>query len=295
MINIDKKTIIVLVTLGLLLNGCNQGGSSVAEQATVSTEVSTDDNNTHDESTENTEENSTTITEETTEVEYHKPVVEETKPSNWYIRLVAEDVNRGLKSASAQLGELEESDAVSKHTLKSLSPFGGSYLDVVFKDPAGVKEGEYKTNFHVYNESSEDRWQFMVKTDDANADISLTWRGLYVLTPYIDQQDRQRYKEYRSVTNPLIRQMKLVDSSNGNEIAAAVNGKVQTYSFNMDGQTERTFEWVVETEEVNISTPSSKVLTPQKKVLRSKTLRQKKSESFDLTQPPMIKEDMHGK
>jgi hypothetical protein len=295
MINIDKKTIIVLVTLGLLLNGCNQGGSSVAEQATVSTEVSTDDNNTHDESTENTEENSTTITEETTEVEYHKPVVEETKPSNWYIRLVAEDVNRGLKSASAQLGELEESDAVSKHTLKSLSPFGGSYLDVVFKDPAGVKEGEYKTNFHVYNESSEDRWQFMVKTDDANADISLTWRGLYVLTPYIDQQDRQRYKEYRSVTNPLIRQMKLVDSSNGNEIAAAVNGKVQTYSFNMDGQTERTFEWVVETEEVNISVPSSRVSALQRKIVKPKVSMQKKSESFDLTQPPMIKEDMRGK
>jgi hypothetical protein len=228
-------------------------------------------------------------------VQLDKPVVEEVKPSHWYIRLVAEDMNRRLKSASAQLGELEESDTIGKHTLKSLSPFGGTYVDVVFKDPAGVDAGEYKTNFHVYNESSEERWQFTVKTDDVNADLSLTWRGLYVLDPYVDEQNRQRYKEYRSISNPLIKQMKLVDSSNGNEIAAAVNGKVQTYSFNMDGQTERTFEWVLETEEVNISVPSSRVSALQRKIVKPKVSMQKKSELFDLTQPPMIREDMRGK
>jgi len=297
MININKKTIIVLMTLGLLLNGCNQGENDTLEQSTLNTGVSNEQNSTNVENVTDTEQeqNATASTEEETEVKLHKPIADEVKPSNWYIRLVAEDVNRGLKSASAQLGELEESDAVSKHTLKSLSPFGGSYLDVVFKDPAGVEAGEYKTNFHAYNESSEERWQFTVKTDDANADIALSWRGLYVLSPYIDQQDRQRYKEYRSISNPLIKQMKLVDSSNGNEIAAAVNGKVQIYSFNMDGQKERTFEWVVATEEVNITTPSSKVSTLQRKVVKPKASMQKRVQTFDLTKPPMIKEDMNGK
>jgi hypothetical protein len=237
----------------------------------------------------------TILVKEREEIKTSKPVFVESAATQWYLRIVAENPVKNLKTTSTQLGELEEEETVVRHTLKALTPFGGSYLDIVFRNPQGVEAGDYKVNFHQYEEGVKDVWKFTVRSSDTHADISLTWRGLYVLTPYIDNEDRQRYKEYRSVTNPLIRQMKLVDSSNGNEVAAVVDGKVQIYSFNMDGQKERTFEWVVETEEVNISTPSSKVLTPQKKVLRSKTLRQKKSESFDLTQPPMIKEDMHGK
>ncbi len=61
-----------------------------------------------------------------------KTTTVEPKPSNWYIRLVAEDSARGLKSVTSQLGELEEDDAVVKHTLKALTPFESSYLDIVF-------------------------------------------------------------------------------------------------------------------------------------------------------------------
>ena len=84
-----------------------------------------------------------------------KEAVVETKPSNWYVRLVAEDPARAMKAGDTQLGALEVSDAVEKHTLKALSPFGGSYLDIVFHDPLGVDFGDYKVNFHVYEEGSE--------------------------------------------------------------------------------------------------------------------------------------------
>lgn len=230
-----------------------------------------------------------------------KEAVVETKPSNWYIRLVAEDPARAMKTGDTQLGALAVSDAVAKHTLKALSPFGGTYLDIVFRAPARVGSGDYKVNFHVYEEGNQDRWQFTVRTDDIDADILLTWRGLYVLTPYIDDQDRQRYKEYRSLTNPLIKNMKLIDVSTGNEISAAVDGKVQTYSFNMEGQTERTFEWVVETDEVTIPVEVSKLSTLQEKAIQNdakvdiESSMGKKTESFDLTKPPMIKEDSFGK
>ena len=94
-----------------------------------------------------------------------KGAVVETKPSNWYIRVTAEDPARGMKTNSTQLGELEVDDAVEKHTLKALKPFGGTYLDVVFKDPVGVESGEYKVNFHKYEEGMDDSWHFTVKTD----------------------------------------------------------------------------------------------------------------------------------
>jgi len=221
-----------------------------------------------------------------------KPRIVETIPSNWYVRLVVQDTSRGLKSSSTQLGELEENDAVEKHTLKALNPLNGSYLDIVFVDPVGVVPGDYKSNFHVYQEDTEDQWHFTVKTDDNTSDIMLTWQGVYVLTPYTDEQDRKRYKEYRSVTNPLIKNMKLVDTVNGKEIALMVDGKIETYTFNMNGQNERTFKWVVQNEEVIISAQTNKTSIMGSKVLKSGVRKQsisKKYDTFDLSKPPLIK------
>jgi hypothetical protein len=95
--------------------------------------------------------------------------------------------------------------------------------------------------------------------------------------------------------------MKLVDSSNGKEIAAVVDGKVQSYSFNMEGQTERTFEWVVQVDEVMISEQISKLSTLQAKAIQKDAsinkvkILSKKAETFDLNKPPMIKEDNNEK
>lgn len=229
------------------------------------------------------------------------PVIVEEKPSNWYIRLVAEDPNRALESVDTQLGQLDESDAVENHTLKALTPFESTYLDVVFKNPAGVSPGDYKVSSHTYEEGMEDRWSFTVRTDDMHADILLSWRGLYILTPFIDDEDRLRYKENRTMTNPLIKCMKLVDSSTGTEMAAMVNGEMQMYSFNMNGQRERTFEWVIETDEVSIPVKTSKLLSLTAKAVQKDAaidkegVMSKKVEKFDLNRPPRVKEESFGK
>ncbi len=180
-----------------------------------------------------------------------KKSVAETKPNNWYVKLVVEDPKKGMVSGSARLGAVDENDAVEKHTLKATPAFGSNYLDVVFRDPAGVDAGDYKVSFHRYEEGIEDTWQFTVRTGDTDANLQLTWVGLYVLTPYTDDQGRQRYKESRSITNPLFKYMKLVDLDSGQEIVAVVNNKVQIYSFNMGGEKERTFEWIVQVDEVS--------------------------------------------
>jgi hypothetical protein len=224
-----------------------------------------------------------------------KSVTVETKPSNWYIRLVAEDPARAMKTGSTQLGELDTDDNVSKHTLESLSPFGGTYLDVVFVDPEGVVPGEYKTSFHKYQENSEDSWMFTVKTDDSNAMIELTWRGLYILDPYVDTENRTRYHEYRSMSNPLLKHMKLVDTANGKEIPAIVNGKAQVYAFTMEGVSERTFKWILQTEEVNITNIEDISMIAQDKVIQKDALAdqnrmiENKIELFDLNKPPTSK------
>ncbi len=288
---LKNKQSIILMVLVFILSGCN---SDKVTDEVIDTSINI-------ENVSPDPDKNATSTEESTEnqeLRLSKPAKVETKPSNWYIRLVAEDPSKAMISVGAQLGELEEGDTVEKHTLKALSPFGGSYLDVVFVDPDGVAPGAYKVNFHTYTEGMEDHWRFSVRTDDTAADIQLTWQGLYVLTPYTDKQNRQRYEEYRSLTNPLIKNMKLIDSSNGKEIAATIKGKAQTYSFNMEGLTERTFEWVVQTEEVNIpaqTRKSSRIRTkvdPKEAVLQKTEIMKKKAEMFDLDKPPMIKEEM---
>jgi len=295
-----KKEILAVLALVLVLAGCSDTGSKDVYNGGASGEARSGDassgGGSRDDGVSNGEDDANGGTQGP-----GKNAVVEVKPSNWYIRLVAEDPARGMKTASTQLGELEERKTVEKHTLKAMTPFGRTFLDVIFRDPAGVEEGDYKVNFHQYQEGSEDSWSFTVRTDSDNthADILLTWRGLYVLTPYIDEQNRQRYREYRSTSNPLIKNMKLVDTGTGQEIAAAVDGKVQTYAFNMNGQTERTFQWVVKTEAVNIPAEVSKLSTMQAHAMKKdatidpEKIKAKKAEMFDLTKPPMMKEDMH--
>ena len=221
-----------------------------------------------------------------------KSSIIETIPTDWYIRIVAQDLNRGLKSESARLGELDVSDAVQRHSLRSYYDFDG-YLDVLFVDPDGVKAGQYRSNFHVYQEASPEQWDFTVMSSDANADISLTWRGLYVLTPYQDEE-RIRYKEYRSRTNPLVKQMKLIDTETGTEIAAVQDGKAQTYTFNMNGKRKRVFSWIVDTQEVQIAKAPQRAAartasTSQEKVLRQKIFKEEQREAFDINKPPFLK------
>ena len=249
---IKLKYIILPLTL-LVLAGCSDKTNEPnGEEITIvvpatNTPSSTDEGTTEDPAKDPTEDPKNTrsrvVEEDDNETDV---IVEETIPSNWYIRIIAEDQNRSLKTNLSQLGELEETNAVQDHTLVSGGRWSNPYLDVIFIDPDGMPTGDYKTNYHVYSEGINDSWSFNVETNDANAEIRLSWSGLYILTPTVDAQNRTQYTEYRSSTNPLIAKMKLIDSTTGTEIPAILNNEVQVYIFNMNGQVTRSFEWVVQ-------------------------------------------------
>lgn len=216
----------------------------------------------------------------------------ELKADNWYMALEAEVVGKNLKTKNSKLGALSVQNAVLSHTLKALQPFGGDYIDIIFQNPNGVAAGEYKTNFHTYTEGIEERWSFMVKTDNINADILLSWRGLYVLTPYIDSENRTMYRENISHTNPLLKYMKLIDNATGEEVSIVLNGKMQSYAFNMNGQSTHTFEWVVGINEVILGANTKFLqleVNKMKKVIKANKFNH--INTFDLSKPPMLKEN----
>ncbi len=234
---------------------------------------------------------------EDTQTEQKKPIVEASL-TNWKIKLIAEDPVRRLKIQSTEFGALEGLNEIEKYALKGYitSPGGYSnyrnYLDIAFLDPVGVSTGLYKTSYHAYAQESEDSWSFTVYTDDTSAQILLSWHGLYKLTPYIDDHGRTRFIEYRSLTHPFFKQMKLVDMQTGDEIPAVVDSKIQTYTFTMNGQSQRTFKWVVETDEVNITSYQPVMSSLQAKAIRkdanldTQTHIEKKSDAFDLSKVP---------
>ena len=266
------KNILLLILLGISFTACSESNGS-------------------SNSVEKGEDNKSVVPKET-----KKSGVVEVAPNSWYVRLVAEDAARGMKTSNAQLGQLDEANATLKHTLSALSPFGGSWLDVIFENPNNVATGRYKVNFQTYVKDQEASWTFSVKTDDnhMNADVALTWQGLYVLSSYTDAQNRLRYHEHRSLSNPLLKYMKLVDMKTSDEIPVVLQGQVQTYHFNMDGNNTRVFKWVLQTTEVNIPQPvsrrsSTRILNADERRMQEEEVIQRRSESFDVSQPPRIR------
>lgn len=255
---------LLILSLSLLLLGCEdreftvhtsyvqQVETETSNEATTQTDTTT--SNSDDAVIETTEEEETTA-EETDETEEEEPVAlnkksirEDLLAKEWYVRIVVEDVTNHLYSDNAQLGQLEGKDIETTHSLSAISPFGSRYLDVVFQNPEGLDEGDYKSNFHA-SSTHKDSWKFTIKSFDDSAHMIVSWRGLYVLSHYTDDENRTRYKEYRSMRNALLNEMVLVDLSSGEEITVLSHGKVNAIEVDMDGENERTLEWQLKAHE----------------------------------------------
>ena len=82
--------------------------------------------------------------------------------------------------------------------------------------------------------------------------------------------------------------MKLVDSDTNEEISAVVDGKMQTFAFNMNGSQSKTFEWILQVDEVSIARQQNSVAVVKSNRINSSHY--KSVETFDLSKPPMIEE-----
>ena len=232
-----------------------------------------------------------TTTSENTQSQSSRDKYVEPKATQWYIYLVAQDISSKLKTTDAQLGELKGDEVVTKHTLKSLGSFGGSYLEIVFDNPDGVEEGEYKVNFHRYQEDTEDKWHFIVKTDSShiNDDIVLYFRGIYVLKENKSSQSSKAYSTYRTISNPLVKYMKIVDLDTHDEFPLVVKSHAYQYKFNMNGKQTRAFELVVEPKEIKFDKKINYKVVSYKKYINHNI---QKVKVFDLNTPPTIKEGL---
>ncbi len=217
----------------------------------------------------------------------------EVSAKNWYVRLVVKDHGRGIESRSATMGELEDAEMVAEQQLGRLEPFSGGYIDIAFKNPSGLPNGEYKSYFQQHIEDGTKTWNFTVLCDDPQATVTLKWRGFYVLTPYQDENNQTKYREHISRSNPLVLKMQLVDVVTGRSIPVVRSGQIGMMSFNMGGSTSRDFRWEllnVDAVEVVVDEKASSSSSIQRAPSRSmKSNTTETSRKVDFSQPPGFK------
>ncbi len=139
---------------------------------------------------------------------------------DWFIRIIAESPVENIEDRSNVLGQSQNSHAQKDtHDLPEKAPFGDTYLSVVFpKNDWGTESGDYNSDFRALTEE-QPSWEFSVKSDDPRRDVKLSWEGEQKLD-----------------------QMVVIDKATGQHFYPVIGGQAQSYSFNMDGSSERQFE-----------------------------------------------------
>ena len=177
----------------------------------------------------------------------------------WYIRLSLKNLQTGQRFSGTKFGVLDMDNATQDYSLKAFGSIGSNGMDMVFQDETGVLSGDLLVYYRQAENTERQEWPFTVRSGDINARMALQIEGFYGLTSYIDSEDRIRFTETRTMDDPVLKQMKLVDSETGEEIPVMRKGKPVVYIFDMNGKQTYHFKWVKETEPVQIPLSGNRV------------------------------------
>jgi len=215
--------------------------------------------------------------------------IPEKRATNWYIRPIVRISDSKIETVSTKLGEVEQK--ASSKTLRAMKPYASRYVDVVFVNPQEIPKGVYSTLFYTTTPKKvAKKWRFEVKVGmvDSKSDMSLRIRGVYVLTPTLDNDTSTlHYSEVLSRTNPILNSMYLKDTTNGVCVPVLKEDHILYYEFNMEGKTSRVFEWLLDS---NI-TQSCKTVLPAMSYKKSSfnTKNIEMNQQFELSKPPEAK------
>ncbi len=218
------------------------------------------------------------------------------KSAAWYIRLNVKNIQTGQRFNGAKFGVLDRDDATQAYSLKAFGSIGSTGIDLVFQDETGSVSGDQLVYYRQSESGVRQEWPFTVRSGDSNATIALQMEGFYALASYLDSEDRIRFTETRTMDDPVLAQMKLVDSETGEEIPAMREGRPVVYIFDMNGKQTHHFKWVKETGSVQIPLSGNRVFAA-KAGLEKRRVRQstasvslgvplKREKPFDITKPP---------
>lgn len=143
----------------------------------------------------------------------------------WYVQLSANSDAAGIKDSSNVIGQLKDATrGADRNDLPELGASFTPYLSVVFYRPEWQAEDvDYFSDYHAIARNKRDEWSFEVRSDDPWREVTLRWNG-----------------EGADLST-----MRLVDIASNAVIPAAGEGVSPSYSFNMNGESVRVFQWIV--------------------------------------------------
>lgn len=220
-----KNTVLLLATFLSLgtFTGCGGSGSSGEETGTTTQSndvVVVGESGTSDEETETTTQSNDVVVQK-----------------GWYVKLTVESDT--LKDESTVFGYLEgASDNKDKYDSESLGTSG--LCTTIYHEDFGDTKN-YRSDYRTYKEVGEksDTWMIKVNSNDANADITLSWNGI----TYVTKKSKSGFIEELQTESPELSLMRLVDVKTG-DVFSADESDMQII-FNMEGQRVRTFEWIL--------------------------------------------------
>lgn len=165
---------------------------------------------------------------------------------DWYLQtivLVEDGSDVFVDDRSGVIGRLEgAAEGKDVHDVRAYENVSGSPGAIVFTrgDEWGEAAGQYLSDYRPSG-ASKQVWTFVVSSTRPDATVTLAWEGLYEIEPAPDGGYETRLNNGSKV----LRRLSLVDLETGEIIPAAdKKGMVGTYTFAMNGATERHFRWV---------------------------------------------------
>jgi hypothetical protein len=158
----------------------------------------------------------------------------------WYVSTKVSVNNAYIGTNPAVFGRLSSShDGVDKNDIPTYGSVVGRKAAVVFiQNNAKEQAGEYHSNYRDTQDENE-TWEMTVFSSVRNAEVTLTWDGLYMLT-----RKESGYDKKKLLNSPILEELYLVDTETGEIINAVDDGKLNTYTFKMGETGSRTFIWV---------------------------------------------------
>ena len=194
------------------------------------------------------------------------------KAPQWYVKttLSVLDPSTGRMvhdTRSGVFGQLDASDlGYDTYDTPAFANVASSRAAIVFEqgEDWGDRAGQYLSDYHPTGINN-DHWTFSVFSTTNSSEVTLNWDGLFL----VEQDSNGIFRENRDAGNKLLNKLKLVDLTTGEVVKATRRERgeivMRSHTFSMDGQTQRTFRWVlgdVTDEHLAVSTSTTKSKAP---------------------------------
>ncbi len=161
----------------------------------------------------------------------------------WYMKMTAvvEDGETFFyDDRSGVFGRLSGAgNGEDKHDIPAFSDLTGLPVAIVFdKDSRWWSKQQYLSSYTNQGKGRK-TWDFTIHSRYPNGQITLVWDGLNVVTG-ADGDFRTSFNQ----NDEVLERLTLIDRETGQQIAAKSGNSLNSYEFNMNGQTERKFRWV---------------------------------------------------